>query len=73
MDLGVSRCPENDLTIFKKCLPVGQSVCMSPKFCGHWISKTNAWNLMKLYIQLHLDADWILVHIAREVLVLFEI
>ena len=34
MDLYVLRCPEHDLTIFRKCL----SVCMSPKFCGHCIS-----------------------------------
>ena len=31
------------------------SICMSPKFCGHCISRTNARILMKLYIQLHLD------------------
>ena len=45
MDLHVLRCPEHDLTIFRRCL----SVCLQ-KFCGHCISRTNWWKLMKLYI-----------------------
>ena len=52
--LHVLSCPEHDLTIFRKCL----SVCISPKFCGHCISRTNARKLMKLFIQLHLDIIW---------------
>ena len=35
MDLHVLRCPEHNLTIFRKCLSVDPSACMSPKFCGH--------------------------------------
>ena len=53
-DFRVLGFPEQDLTIFRKCL----SVCMSPKFCGHCISRTNAWKLIKLYIQLDLDIIW---------------
>ena len=34
------------------------SVCMSPKFCGHSISRTYKQKLMKFYIQLHLDLSW---------------
>ena len=37
------------------CLSVCMLVCMSPKFCGHCISRTNSWKLIKLYIQLHLQ------------------
>ena len=33
-------------------------VCMSPKFCGHCISRTNARKLMKLYIQLRFVFLW---------------
>ena len=68
MDLHVLRYPEHDLTIFRKYL--------SPKFCGHYISKTNARKLMKIYIQLHLakfGAGSILVHISQKVPLLFEI
>ena len=39
-------------------LSVDLSVCMSPKFCGHCISRTNERKLMKLYIQLHLGIIW---------------
>ena len=52
------RCFEYDLTIFRKCLSVSVSACMSPKFCEHCISRTNAQKLMKLYIQFHLDIIW---------------
>ena len=52
------RFPEHDLTIFWKCMSVCRSACMSPKFCGHCISKTNARKLTKLYIQLHVDILW---------------
>ena len=61
MDLQVLRCPEHDLTIFRKCMSIGLSVYLSPKFCGHCISRTNAGKLMKLYIQLHLDINLVLI------------
>ena len=54
MDFHASKCSEHDFTIFRKCL----SVCMSPNFCGHCISRTNAWKFMKLYIQLPIDIIW---------------
>ena len=47
-------CLKRDLPIFRKCL----SVFMSPKYCGHCISRTDARKLMKLYIQLHLYIIW---------------
>ena len=58
MDLHVSKCPQHDLTMFRKCLSVGRSVWMSPKFCEHCISRCNERKLMKLHIQLHLDVIW---------------
>ena len=54
----VLRCPEHGLTIFRKCLSVGLAFYMSLKFYGHCILGTNAWKLMKLYIQFHLDVIW---------------
>ena len=46
-------------TIWRFLENVGLSLwCMSPKFCGPCISRTNARNLMKLYIQLQLDIIW---------------
>ena len=76
MDFNVLRCPETDLTIFKKCLSVGLSICMPPKFCGHFISRTNSRELMKFIFSRTLmlfEADLILVEIASEVSLLFEI
>ena len=46
------------LTIWPFLKNVCLSVYMSPKFCGHCISRTNVKKLMKLYIQLHLDIIW---------------
>ena len=57
MHLHILWCSEQDLTIFRKwsvCLFVW---CISPKFCGHCFSRTNARKLMKLYIQ-YLDTIW---------------
>ena len=48
MDLHVLRCPEHDLTIFRKCLSVCLSVCLPVLFCGHCMSRTNERKLMKL-------------------------
>ena len=50
--------------------------CMSPKYFGHYNSRTNKRKLMKLYIQLHLNIISCLldfVQTALEVLMLFEI
>ena len=58
VDLHVLRCPEHDLTIFRKCLSACLSVYMSPKFCGPCISRANAQKVTKLCIQLHLDKNW---------------
>ena len=48
--------------VINTILPFLENVCMSVfmslKFCGHYISRTNAWKLIKLYIQLHLDIIW---------------
>ena len=33
-------------------------VCVSPKFCGHCISRANARNVTKFYILLYLDKNW---------------
>ena len=40
------------------CMSVSRSAGMSPKFCGHCISRTNARKMIKLYILLHLDVIW---------------
>ena len=48
----------NTISPFLECL----SICMSSKFCGHCISRTNSQKLMKLYIQLHLDTIWCWLH-----------
>ena len=49
MDLFVLKCHEHDLSIYRKCLSVDLSdACMSPKFCGHCVSRTNARKFMKL-------------------------
>ena len=53
-DLHVSGCPEHDFTIFRKCLSVYRSVCLSVLFCGRCNLRTNGRKLMKLNIQLHL-------------------
>ena len=45
VDLHVLRCPEQYLTVFRKYL----SACMSPKFCGYCILRTNEQKLMKLF------------------------
>ena len=37
------------------CLSICLSVYMSPKFCRHYNSRTNAQKLVILYVQLHLD------------------
>ena len=50
MDLHVLRCPEHDLTIFRKCLCLHVS-----KIFGHYISRTKEQKLMKLYIQFYFD------------------
>ena len=38
--------------------PFLENVCLSQKFCGHCIARTNGQKLMKLYIQLHLYVIW---------------
>ena len=48
IDLHVLGCPEQDLTIFGKCLSVCVSICVWQKFCGNCISRTNAQNFIKL-------------------------
>ena len=58
MDLHVLRCPVHD-TISYTIWPFLENVCLYiSKIWGHYISKTNAWKFMKLYIQLHLDIIW---------------
>ena len=45
MDLLVLRCPEHDLTTFRKCL----SICVGLKFFGCASAGTNEHNFLKIY------------------------
>ena len=62
MDLHVLRCPEHDLTIFRKCLSVSRSVymyvCLQTFVNTITLSRSNAQKVTKLYNQLHLDKIW---------------
>ena len=58
MDLHVLRCPEHDLTDFRKCLSICRPEWMSQKYFWHGVSRNNVWKLMKLYIQLNLNIIW---------------
>ena len=49
------------------------SVCMSPKFCGHCISRINVQKLMKLYIHLNLDIIQCWLDFGAQKVPMFEI
>ena len=48
--------------VLNKIWPFLESVCLSvstpPKFCGHCITRTNGWILMKFNIKLHIYVIW---------------